>query len=412
MSTVLKNCNIIPISRDGILENVDIYISDEIITGISKTDKKPYGDVKIIDCTDKFVMPGMIDAHYHLYHGDDITLSLNVACGVTSVRNMWGNQQMSHEIPEIDSYQMKKDIEAKRLLGPTLINTSRICDGEYPVVPTSRPQASLGSMEQFMKEALREGADQIKVYEKLDKEVFDLIVELANEYELKIVGHIPQPVNKKLFMNKAYSLEHTLSVDIKDMDYMARTNVLWVPTLIVENAVIAFADGEYEHIIHKEYDQYLSAVAKELWAMIAERRKGISKNKDNPMTYYVDKARGNMDKVRRYYELGREVATGTDYANPYCYPGFGIHTEMKLIEECGATRQQSLRAATINAARVLELEDRKGTLEVGKDADIVVLNANPLENLDNTLSIETVVLMGTAYDRASLDKILQKCRES
>jgi len=412
MCVVLKNCNIIPMSQDGILEAMDIYLSDDMIVEISKTGKNHYGDAKIIDCTHKYVMPGLIDAHYHLYYGDETSLSLNVACGVTALRNMWGNQQMSHEIQEIDSFQMKKDIESKMLLGPTLINTSRICDGEYPVVPTSRPQGSLGSMEQFMKEALREGADQIKVYEKLDKEVFDLIVELANEYELKVVGHIPQAVNKKIFMNKAYSLEHTLSVDITDIEYMAKTNMLWVPTLIVENAIIALADGNYEDIINKEYEQYLSPVAKKLWAMIAERRKGISKDKDNPMNYYVDKARGNMDKVRRYYELGREVAAGTDYANPYCYPGFGIHTEIKLIEQCGATKQQALRAATINAARVLELEDRKGTIEVGKDADIVVLNANPFENLGNTLSIETVVLMGTAYDRASLDEILQKCRES
>ncbi|MCD4714857.1 MAG: amidohydrolase family protein [Clostridiales bacterium] len=412
MKVVLKNCNVIPINQIEPLENMDIHILGSIITNITKTGILPYDEAYVIDCTQRFVMPGLIDAHYHLYHGDEKTLSLNVACGITSLRNMWGNQQVSIDVPEIDSYKMKKDIESKKLLGPTLINTSRICDGEYPVISTNRPLGSLGSLEQFMKEAIAEGADQIKVYEMLDKDLFDLLVELANERELKIVGHIPQMVNKKMFMNKTFSLEHTSSLELKDIDYLASTNILWVPTLIVENAIIELADGKERNLIVEEYLKYVPQATKNLWSDISAKLNGISATSENPMNVHVDKCRGNMEKVKHYYELGKEVATGTDYANPYCYPGFGIHMELKLIEACGATKYQALKAATINAAKVLELEDRKGTIEIGKDADLIILTRNPLENLEHTLTIETVILMGAVYNRNRLDEILLKCIES
>lgn len=410
MKILLENCNIIPISTDGVVNNIDVLIENGIIMDICPTGKKEYNVTQVVDCSGKFVMPGMMDAHIHTTFGDEQALGLMVACGITTVRNMWGNQSIDLNTPELDTHQMALDFTSKKKFGPTLVNTSRIWDGVETVQVASRSVPLPYAVRIFMNEAEEEGADQIKVYENIDYDVFDSIIELAKEREFKVVGHIPQKVNKRQFMNKAWSLEHGGRLEPSDIDYMATTSLKWVPTIITVNAMLAIIDGKPEGAITPEYADYVSKTSNNIWEM----SKGMIKNMpaDAPSLKLFEEGRALKDMVKRYYELGSEVATGTDYPNPYCYPGFGVHMEMQFIGECGATNQQVLRAATINAAKVLELNDRKGTIEIGKDADLVVLNKNPLEDTKNTLLIDKVVLLGEVLDREKLDQIMQKSKES
>jgi len=115
----------------------------------------------------------------------------------------------------------------------------------------------------------------------------------------------------------------------------------------------------------------------------------------------------------RYLELvgamnraGIPILAGTDTGNPYCFPGFSLHDELALLVKAGLTASEALRTATINPARYLGFEDRLGTVEKGKFADLVLLDASPLDDIHSTQRIAAVVQSGRLLDRKALDKML------
>ena len=96
--------------------------------------------------------------------------------------------------------------------------------------------------------------------------------------------------------------------------------------------------------------------------------------------------------------------------NPQCFPGFGLHDELALLVDAGLSPLAALQAATRNAADFMGQLDRRGTIEVGKTADLVLLDKDPLADIHNTRSIQAVVLRGKLYSRAALDAMLAKAQ--
>jgi len=100
------------------------------------------------------------------------------------------------------------------------------------------------------------------------------------------------------------------------------------------------------------------------------------------------------------------LLAGTDTPNPYTYPGFSLHDELELLVSAGLSPMEALQTATIRAAEFLGVESRFGSVEVGKTANLVLLDANPLEDIHNTQKIRAVILRGKFLDRAQLDELL------
>ena len=110
------------------------------------------------------------------------------------------------------------------------------------------------------------------------------------------------------------------------------------------------------------------------------------------------------------YRAGVPILAGTDTMNPQCYPGFGIHDELALLVDAGLPPLAALQAATRNPAEFMGQLDRRGTIEVGKTADLVLLDKDPLADIHNTRSIQAVVLGGKFYSRGALDAMLEKAQ--
>ena len=110
------------------------------------------------------------------------------------------------------------------------------------------------------------------------------------------------------------------------------------------------------------------------------------------------------------YRAGVPILAGTDTMNPQCFPGFGIHDELALLVDAGLSPLAALQAATRNAAEFMGQLHRRGTIEVGKTADLVLLEKDPLADVHNTRSIQAVVLSGKLYPRAALDAMLAKAQ--
>ena len=110
------------------------------------------------------------------------------------------------------------------------------------------------------------------------------------------------------------------------------------------------------------------------------------------------------------YRAGIPLLAGTDTMNPQCFPGFGIHDELALLVDAGLSPLAALQTATRNAAEFMGQLERRGTIEVGKTADLVLLDKDPLADIHNTTSIQAVVLSGKLYPRAALDAMLAKAQ--
>jgi len=110
------------------------------------------------------------------------------------------------------------------------------------------------------------------------------------------------------------------------------------------------------------------------------------------------------------YRAGVPILAGTDTMNPQCFPGFGIHDELALLVDAGLSPLAALQTATRNAADFMGQLDRRGTIEVGRIADLVLLDKDPLVDIRNTRSIQAVVLRGKLYPRPALDAMLAKAQ--
>jgi len=405
MKTLYRNATLITIAEEKPFKG-DILVEDKTIAAVGPN--LPADGAEVIDCSGLYATPGFIESHCHIQHvditGECHAFELYLANGVTSMRNMFGNQAAQTGMIEPDTKKAAEDIEAGRLLGPTLVNTSRIFDGQEPVQECSRSVTTEAMARYYVEEAVREGATQIKIYEYITPEILDILYRLGKEKGMKIVGHNPQPVEQKFFYERAFSLEHDLSLADGDSDLLAQYDTYWIPTAIVVY--------NYDEIFKKRYRKFLRSdryryLHPNNWAMTCMYAPSMYLMRDDSTFRNLNFSKTKRI-IRRYYELGREVAAGTDFPNPFVYPGFSLHDEFVILKSCGLTNHQVLRSATIMGAKVLELEHRKGTLEAGKDADIVFLRKNPLNDIRHTRSIQRVVARGRRFDRPELDALIKQ----
>lgn len=402
--TLYTNAAVLPMTGGRLLRGCNILVEGKKIAALGPdvTD----GDAEKIDCTGLYALPGFIEAHVHIIKDNvDTAPKAYIAQGVTSFRNMSGNMENIPGDGALDTYKVKQEIEEGKRISPTLVNTSNIFDGFEPHQQGSYVVTTIEMARKFMKEALTDRADQIKVYEELTPEVFDEICRMADEAGIKVVGHWPSRVDKEHFFEKAFSYEHTFSVDVDDAEMIKQHGTYWVPTLIVESNYDYLFKGKYRRFMQNPKYRFIPKDMSVFWEIIGKSGKLI-KSSDELFQKFSKKK--SIQKIRKFHKLGGLIAAGTDYPNPFVYPGFSLHYEFRLLKKCGMSNYEVLKAATINGAKVLEIEDRKGTLEAGKDADIVFLRKNPLRNIRNTGKIEKVLLRGRLFHREDLDRLLEE----
>src|SRR5262245_7854976 len=428
---VLTHLTIIDVTGGAPKPDMTVVITGPRITDLGEAGKVsvPQGG-RVIDASGQFLIPGLWDMHVHWYYRD--TLTLFTANGVTGIRQMFGNSYL---------LRWRDEIAKGSLQGPRMVVASPIIDGPQPVWPNSISVRDEAEGRKAVTRVKQWGADFVKVYSLLPREAYFGIADEARKQCLPFEGHVPLTVSAAEASDAGQkSIEHLTGVILacsdeeaelrsergnansppartrpevhaietfsakKEAELFARfiKNGTWqCPTLTVRRSAAYRDDPNFRN---DERLKYIPRHLLERWGMQTANRGGQS---------YANEKRLFQKQVEVVGDMGRAgvpLLAGTDTLNPFCFPGFSLHDELALLVKAGLTTTESLRAATLNPAKFVGLDQALGTIEQGKLADLVLLEANPLEEIRNTQRINAVIMNGRFYDRKALDKMLAQAQ--
>jgi imidazolonepropionase-like amidohydrolase len=436
VAIVITHTTVINPSTSSLQANQTVVITNDRITSVTGAESfKLPKNARVIDATGQYLMPGFWDMHVHSAFGDwfpggrDIILPLFIANGVTGVRDMGGDS------PVLLGW--RKEIAEGQIIGPRLVISGPMLDGYLPngklrfpsSIPVTTPASAVAAVDSLK----AQGVDFIKVQSVISHDAYLAAAAEAHKQGLPIVGHVPDKVRIREVVEAGQkSIEHLMGIfegcsreedkfikgegslklllatqDEQKCDSLIKLlaqNQTWqVPTLVWQRGG-TFLDQR--DLKHQPLDKYVPAY----WRNVTWRHFTDEMMPDllrDPLALRHEYFAHNLQMVGALHRGGVPFMAGTDTApGVYIMPGFSLHDELANFVESGFTAMESLQTATSNPARFLGMEGSFGSVEPGKIADLVLLSANPLEDIGNTRKISMVVANGRFFDRAALDQIL------
>lgn len=440
--------------RTGRMRVSDILVRDGRIVEVSKKGAKraPVG-AQVVDATGRYAIPGLWDMHLHLAAvpemDADRVLTLLLVNGVTSVRDTGG--------PLEKVLAIRKRVNEETTPAPRVRVAGPIIDGSPPVHHSSSSDAEGSSMTadtpqeavRFVDTFAERGVDFIKSYEMLRPEVFSALVKRAHEHHLLVTGHIPLSMTTPQALDAGIDgIEHIRGMEFdcaKDPQRLLaeriqildehgsdegsalrrRVHATVRPEAFAEQDqarcaalirefvrkgtwhtptlhIVAFrALRYYERPEWKEALRYLPKSLEQTW-----RDRLVEYTDDSKYTEWKTQGDWAIEVIGQMYRAGVRLMAGTDAPGLIFMPGFTLHDELDALVRAGLPPLAALQAATVNPARFFDVEAELGSIQAGKLADIVLLDADPLADIDNTRRINTVISKGRVYDRAALDAML------
>src|SRR4051794_32772662 len=400
------------------------------VVGPEEHEKTRRIDGIFIDGKGKFLIPGLWDMHVHMVfgdwfpHGKEITVPLFLANGITGVRDMGGELGVLQ--------QWRKDVSAGRMIGPRIVMSGPMLDGPQPRFPSSIAIKTPEDGRRAVDDLKQRGADFIKLQSLIPREAVFAIADEAKKQGITFVGHVPDSVRASEMSNAGQkSFEHLIGIfegsspledeflkggksegkflstyDPKRAEalfaLLAKNQTWQCPTLVWERGGNLL---ELNDTAHDPLAKYVPAYWKDVtWKRFAKEI--MQENTDDFPTRkrFVDK---ELEVVRAMHKSSIPFLAGTDTPpGVYVFPGFSLHQELQRFVAAGFTPLEALQTATLNPAQFLGMQDRLGSIEKGKLADLVLLDANPLEDIRNTHKIAGVVVNGRYLSRSDLDKML------
>ncbi len=450
---VIKDVTVIDATGHGAEPHRTVNIENGHIVAVIPSKKAHIPkNATIVDGAGKFLIPGLWDMHTHGASDTRAPWShlLFVANGVVGVRDMsgppdaraWRATQASNPDPS-----------------PTIYLGSPIVDGPNPTWPESIVAADEAQGREVVDQQQQRGADFIKVYSGLPRNAYFAIAGEAKKRSIPFEGHVPEAVTAAEASDAGQkSIEHLTQVAegcSKEEKTIAAERERLEGLFRAPDADMAQKIAVGQKIIRLNFhvvETYDDATAQLLLAQFMKNGTWqtptltlLQAEIDDPLDandprlkflskevrarwdagYYghfppparaamVQLARAEFEESKKIvglmYKAGVPILAGTDTMNPHCFPGFGIHDELALLVDAGLSPLAALQAATRNAAQFVGQLDSRGTIEVGKTADLVLLDKDPLIDIHNTRSIQAVFLNGRLFPRAALDGMLAKAQ--
>ena len=391
-----KNARIITMKGDEVIQKGTIVIDKNKIVGIGKAeDVQIPADALVYDATGKTIMPGIVDVHAHLHPSpdgvspqQDWNYFANLSFGVTTAHDPSSNTEMVFSQAEM--------LKAGVMVGPRVYSTGTIlygADGDFKAVINSLDDAR--SNIRRLKDV---GAFSVKSYNQPRREQRQQIIEAARELQMEVVpeGGSTYFTNMNMILDGHTGIEHNIPVvpiykDVKALWNASKSG--YTPTLIVcyggqfgENYWYDRTDvWKNEHLLNFTPRSIVDA---------RSRRRSTSEYGDY----------GHIE-VSKYVTQIAEGGTKVNLGSHGQLQGLGAHWELWMLAQGGMSPLQAIRCATMNGASYLGMDKEIGSLETGKLADLIVLNANPLDDIRNSQQIKYVMLNGRLYDSESMNEI-------
>lgn len=438
---VIRSATVIDTYSGNLHENQSIAIIGDSIAAITNTEpKKNWNTKKEVDAKGKFVIPGLWDMHVHFGGGDTLItenknlLPLYIANGVTAVRDC--SADISTAV-----FKWKAEIANGELLGPTIFSSGPKIEGINSIWPGDQEIADETGLERALDSLEKIKADFVKITDNaLSAELFETSIERAHERGFKVSGHIPFSLRAIDLSKKGMSTVEHMSYLLKagsseEIEIIKKVNTNQLDYASANRALYNSFDEAYALSVYKELRQNKTAVVPTLIGnrIISYLDENDHKN-DSQLNYLgegliqtyawrVDRANKAteeeiVERKKRYKKLmslipiikasGMDIIAGTDagFLNSFIYPGFALHEELKIYVDAGLSPLEALQTSVVNGPKFFGLSDRYGSVEVGKKADVLLLNSNPLINIEAAKDIFMLVRKGNLFSKQELDTIL------
>ncbi|HEY0371370.1 MAG TPA: amidohydrolase family protein [Thermoanaerobaculia bacterium] len=388
------NARIITMRGDEVIENGTVVVDGNRITAVGANIAVP-ADAKVIDAAGKTIMPGIVDVHWHGSMGSDQIIPQQnwilfaaLGFGVTTIHDP------SNDSAEI--FSASEMAKAGQLIGPRIFSTGTILYGAKS--PYKADIDSLDDALAHLRRMKAVGAFSVKSYNQPRRDQRQQVIEAARQTSMMVVpegGSLFQH-NMTMVVDGHTGVEHSIPVaHIYDdvLQLWPKTRVGYTPTLIVGYGG-SFGENYWYQKTNVYDDPRLTKFVPRRILDSRSRRRGMIPDEEYN---HVDNAR----IAKQLNDAGVSVQLGAHGQRE----GLGAHWEMWMMAQGGMPPMQVLRVATINGARYLAMDKDIGSLEAGKLADLIVLDRNPLENIQNTHSVRYTVVNGRVYDSATMNEL-------
>ena len=417
------NVNVLPMDGERVLEEQAVIIEDGRIVAIGSADEiGPQEGVDVIEADDLYLVPGLTEMHAHLPdpRQSDIDIKnllfLYVANGVTTVRGMQGDPSQ---------FRLRDQISHGLLVGPRLYLGSMSMNGGR--VSTAE------EAEQRVREYKVAGYDLVKVHEGLTADAFDALARTAAEVDMPFGGHVPDLVGlRRALASGQSSIDHldnyvealadarpegpagklgvgdlVANADEALIPDLVRATVeadAWVvPTMVLWESAFFNDRGSADLLPERPEVRYMPPETVDRWIQAVDERFATTNVETNRRVASLRRA-----VLQALHQGGAKIALGTDSPQIFSVPGFAMHREMALYVELGMTPYEVLEVATRRPAEYFSAADEFGTVAEGRRADLLLLTANPLDDIGNVAKRAGVMLNGRWFSEEEIQLRLEE----
>jgi hypothetical protein len=432
---VLRDCSVLDVAKGEMLPGRTVVLAGGKIraigTGEAPVEMPPAS--LTIEANGKYLIPGLIDAHVHLvlvltsaHITADEILPLFLAAGVTSIRDA-GDEVVPETLIARFAAEHPESCPRVFTCSPLIDKDPPFHSYESPAMIFGRALTDPAKVPAFVEDMAAWGVTSLKIYVGVPRSIGRLVIAEGHKHGLKVIGHLGNYSAQDAVADGIDVLEHIWgvwqfiipaeerskpdfpsSLDLHNPQAKAllaeivKHGTMVDPTLTVFRNMLLLIDRPevYGHPDNQAMPARLLRFWKEDAARINVRPETLSRRRAEFAKY--------RELTGILHRAGVPLLAGTDTPEPYCPPGTSLHQELELLVESGLSPAEAIRCATLNNARALGRDAQVGTIEPGKLADLVLLDANPLEQIKNTRAIAKVFRGGLTVDPARILELVPK----
>lgn len=410
----IEGVHVLPMDRETVLENRTVIVRGDRIVTVG-----PAGEVEIpdgaerIDGSGKYLLPGLAEMHGHIpppnlpdsypeTYTEDV-LFLYLAAGITTVRGMLGSEGQQ---------ELKDRVDRGEMDGPHLYLAGPSFNGQTVTSPSQAAER--------VRRQKEEGWYLLKVHPGLTREEFDAMAQTAHEVDIPFGGHIPEAVGLLHALDSGQqTIDHldgyiayleggdqpVSESDLEEVAELSLQSGVWVvPTMALWETIIGSAD--YEQMEQFDELKYMPPVVLDQWRNSVETIRSNS----NMETAGVH-AENRLKLLKALSDAGVPILMGTDAPQLYSVPGFSIHRELPFMSRAGMSTYEILKSGTLAVGEYFSDVDRFGTVAADQRADLLLVDRNPLENLEHLQQLSGVMVGGKWLPKSEIDRRLAEIEQ-